>query len=137
MEQSKSLIKTMENAIRYQAVPLYEMVRDMSHRRNCPGYVRECVRQIGRGLPFPEAWEKSMQEQECKAMLKKEDVSLLSAFGQGLGASDIEGQISHCKLYFSMLDEKYQNAKEEFEKKGKLYFMLGVLSGIGIALVLV
>ena len=135
LEQTKSLIKSLENSIRYQAVPLNELISRISNQ-SCPYYLKYCSAQLKQGRPFPAAWEKALTSPDCKCYLKQDDISLLQLFGKGLGISDIEGQVSHCELYFSMLEEKYQNAKEEQEKKGRLYFMLGILSGLGVALII-
>ena len=66
----------------------------------------------------------------------EKDQELLLRFGEGFGASDAEGQISHCRLTMELLRRRLEEAGEEKKQKGRLYRMLGVLGSLGTALLL-
>ena len=68
--------------------------------------------------------------------LTEEDQTLLRDFGSGFGASDVEGQLSHCRLYAELFQDRLERARQEKARKGKLYLMLGSFSGIAVALFL-
>ena len=85
------------------------------------------------GIPFDEAWRQTA----CRAEgFFEKDRELLLRFGEGFGASDAEGQISHCRLTMELLRRRLEEAGEEKKQKGRLYRMLGVLGSLGAALLL-
>ena len=69
--------------------------------------------------------------------LKHEDILLIKGFGEGLGSSDAEGQMLHLNLYNDRISEKRTEAINECKQKGKLYIILGILTGLGIDLILI
>lgn len=62
---------------------------------------------------------------------------MICDFGEGLGVTDIEGQVHHCIQYERLAAEKLSAAKEEAQTKGRLYITLGVCGGAIIALLMV
>lgn len=69
--------------------------------------------------------------------LEKQDKALLTKFFSGLGSTDIEGQLSHIKLYRELFNEQYQKSKEDIIKKSKLYRMLGLFSGLAFVVMFI
>ena len=47
------------------------------------------------------------------------------------------GQLSEIELIESFIDEQIQNAEEEQKKNEKLYKSLGVITGIGLSIILI
>ena len=70
-------------------------------------------------------------------MLEQEDKDILKNLGKLLGKTDIEGQLSEIELTSSFLDSQIKKAEQERERNGKLYKTLGVITGIGIVIVLI
>lgn len=68
---------------------------------------------------------------------QKEDKSMLKDFFSRLGTTDVEGQISHIKLYTDFFNEQYDNAKEEIKRKSKLYQMLGFFIGLAFVVMFI
>ena len=68
--------------------------------------------------------------------LKLKDKRLIEQFGAELGHTDIEGQIAHCEVTAKLLEEQIEQAREEKKKKSKLFSMLGLCFGTGIALLI-
>ena len=82
-----------------------------------------------------EAWNEAIEA--SNVMLEQEDKDILKNLGKLLGKTDIEGQLSEIELTSSFLDSQIKKAEQEREKNGKLYKTLGVITGIGIVIVLI
>ena len=80
-------------------------------------------------MPFPRAW----REVSRQAGL---DRALVQGFGLGLGATGLDGQLSHLRLYQELTENRLAEARTGCEKKGKLYRQLGFLGGAALALTL-
>ena len=85
---------------------------------------------------FPYRLEEGVRTGAKGTGLTEEDQTLLRDFGSGFGASDVEGQLSHCRLYAELFQDRLERARQEKARKGKLYLMLGSFSGIAVALFL-
>lgn len=68
--------------------------------------------------------------------LSNEEKDLLKQFGNCLGTSDIEGQISTIKMYQKSFDLLHTRLSCECEKKSKLYQSLGILVGAFISIII-
>lgn len=116
-----------ESHIRYGMCPVQELI--FSCRRQLP-VLEACAGYLEEGLAFPQAWSRSANEKGGK------DSKLIREFGFGLGVTDLEGQLTHIRLYQKLTADRLRQAQDCLEKKGKLYRQLGVLGGISVALVL-
>lgn len=65
------------------------------------------------------------------------DKALLISFFKDLGKTDIDGVLSHIKMYEELFSEQYENAKEDISSKGKLYRMLGLFSGLAFVVLFI
>ena len=86
-------------------------------------------------LPFPNSWEKAVEEWEC--CLTTDDKKLLKSLSKILGAFDATSQISalkHAKAHFK---ESFKNAKTAYEQKSKLAKSLGILTGVAICIIFI
>lgn len=136
LEQCVRFVSALETEIRYNAGSLGELIK--KHAQDSPyhDFLNGCVRSLQCGSPFEKAWNSCVEAIPPEYGLLEEDRAALGEFGKGLGTSDIDGQIAHCKLYLGVLKDRLQDAKAEKDKKGKLYFMLGTFLGSGIALLI-
>ena len=82
-----------------------------------------------------EAWNEAIET--SNVTIDREDKDILKNLGKLLGKTDIEGQLSEIELTSSFLDTQIKKAEQEREKNGKLYKTLGVITGIGIVIVLI
>lgn len=72
-----------------------------------------------------------------KRLLKnKEDAELFGNFVQGLGISDVQGQMEHISLYSQLLDQRLEGASRDLLSKPKLYLSLGLFSSLALCIVL-
>ena len=99
-------------------------------------FLQQCAARYKAGEDFHTAWEEGVRTGAKGTGLTEEDQTLLRDFGSGFGASDVEGQLSHCRLYAELFQDRLERARQEKARKGKLYLMLGSFSGIAVALFL-
>lgn len=85
-----------------------------------------------------EDWRVSFQEgiqQDLTGQgLEATDLSLIRGFGEGLGATDVAGQLAHCRQFEERLREQAAAARQQMLVKGKLYTSLGVAGGLVVTL---
>jgi stage III sporulation protein AB len=111
--------------------------------------VESIVRRHGGGISFfsdiPDAasgenwagaWNNAVEKRALDEGFFRRDVELLKGFGAGFGASDTDGQLSHCSLYADLTAAALNDAKEERNRKAKLYQMLGLFAGMAAAILL-
>lgn len=136
LEQCVRLVSALETEIRYNAGSIGELIK--KHIQDSPyhSFLKNCLQNLQRGSPFEKAWSGCVEAIPREYGLLEEDRAALDEFGKGLGVSDTDGQVNHCKLYLGVLRDRLKDAKTEKEKKGKLYFMLGTSLGAGIVLLL-
>lgn len=58
-------------------------------------------------------------------------------FGKILGQTDLRGQLSKVKLTLGFLEGQIAESQIEENKNKKLYKSLGVLTGIGLVIILI
>ncbi len=68
--------------------------------------------------------------------LNREDLRTLSEFFGQLGSGGIEAEIKRCEMYSNILKDRYKKALEEYTQKSKLYKMLGLFSGLTVAIII-
>ena len=64
------------------------------------------------------------------------DWELYQGFVQGLGVSDVQGQMEHLELYRSLLEPRLEQAREEAKQKSKVFVALGLFAGVTLSLLL-
>lgn len=136
VEQLEAFLRFLSLAqteIRFAALPVEQIVQ--KHGRELE-FLRLCAQNCGGGKAFSTVWEQSVTAGTGDGGLLSQDIELLRGFGSGFGASDVDGQLSHCALYTELIGESLKSAREEKGKKSRLYQTLGVFAGITAALVL-
>lgn len=133
LEKTLRFLTAAQTEIRYSAADVAEIVQ--KHGSSL-AFLRQCASHCREGEDFHSAWEEGVRTGTKGTGLTEKDRSLLRDFGDGFGASDVEGQLSHCRLYAELLGDRLERAREEKSRKGKLYLMLGSFSGIAVALFL-
>lgn len=125
----KRLIQRLNTEIGYTARPLAQLLlREGASSRFCreaagdPAFAADPQRALGA------AGERLLE--------RPGDRELFRAFAQGLGASGVEGQLEHLALCQGLLGPILEEAREEREKKSKLYLALGAFAGIALCLAL-
>ncbi len=133
LEAFLQFICIAETEIRFSAIPVEQIVQRHGTELK---FLQTCADDCESGVDFFTAWQNSIKFCAKNEGFSESDLGLLKRFGMGFGASDTEGQISHCKLYYQLILNSLKGAREDKTKKAKLYQMFGVFSGMAAAFLL-
>lgn len=129
-----SFIKYIETEIRFSASLLYELIKKYKTTGNMKKFIDECCFNMEKGLSVSRSWEAALLKTSKENGLQSSDVEIIHSFGKTLGQNDMQGQMAYCNLTSELLSSCLSAAKENEEKKSKLYFILCVFSGLSIVL---
>lgn len=131
------LILFLQTQIRYTAAPTGQIIETaFENEFSKLSFLGDVAKGIKKGGNPCDCWCKAVKKHASDHSLNAADSQLLQKFGQGLGNSDIKGQLSHCETFFRMFEDRLKSARYEAQSKGKLYKTLGIAGGIGTALLL-
>lgn len=68
---------------------------------------------------------------------KSESFRLGTEFKNGLGASDLEGQMRHCDMYLSRFKKLLAQTEKDKDGKFRMYVSLGALAGVAVFILLI
>ena len=134
-EQAVGFLTDLQTQMRFCGDSLPVLLRTGSGKLLQP-LLEVCAQGMESGASFFEAWQNALMQLPHSMGLSKEDIRLLTDFGQGVGTTAVEGQLAHCELYKTMFSSRLKQAREEKEKKVKLYRMLGLFSGVAVSLLI-
>lgn len=77
-----------------------------------------------------EIWTEVWQRQSGILFLTAEDMDMVLSFGKTLGYLDKAQQEGSIRLFLRYLAEALERGKKRMEKNGRLYYGVGVLSGL-------
>ncbi len=80
-------------------------------------------------------WRGAVNSIDKSTGINKEDKELLRSLGDGLGVTDIAGQLAHLELYSQLFSQRLSSAKDSEKEKGRLYRVLGFSLGCAVTLV--
>ncbi|MBR2715636.1 MAG: stage III sporulation protein AB, partial [Ruminococcus sp.] len=86
-------------------------------------------------VSFSIQWKEMLRA--YSSFLSKDDMRILQGFGDTVGKSDASGELANIKMYIELLEEKITDAKNNIDKKSKLYKMFGLTSGLLITILLI
>lgn len=66
--------------------------------------------------------------------LNDADRRLLTGFGEGLGTTDVAGQVEHCRRFEQQMAQRAADARQQAAQKGRLYTSLGAAGGLVVLL---
>lgn len=133
LEGMLRFLNAAQTEIRYSAASVVEIIQ---RHGSSLAFLQQCAARCKAGADFHTAWEEGLRMEANGMGLTESDRSLLHDFGDGFGASDVDGQLSHCRLYAELFQDRLESARQEKARKGKLYLMLGSFSGVAVALFL-
>ena len=128
-------VQYASDAFRYQRISVARLMTDYAQTGAAFPLAAVCAAQIASGASPPEAWATAVRA--CRSSLDADDRALLTEFGAGLGATDLEGQLAHCELYRKRAAERREEARAAQRCKARLYPILGAAAGLGLILLLV
>ncbi|MBR3697290.1 MAG: stage III sporulation protein AB [Clostridia bacterium] len=134
LKKIKSGFVFFKSKIEFTYEPIKDILEDISNsiyqnEENIFSRTKNNIKQQNVNI----AWNNAIDE-EFK--INKEDKDILKMFGKLLGKTDKKGQISEIDLSLNFVDKQIQKAELEKSKNSKLFKSLGVLTGIGITIIL-
>ena len=69
--------------------------------------------------------------------INNEDKEIIKMFGKLLGKTDIKGQLGQIELATKLIEKQIEKAEIEKNKNFKVYKAMGMITGIGICIILV
>lgn len=127
-------INYLEAEVKYS----YDFIYDLTKRYCCIDSINDFlmffIKNIDDGNSLSYSWKQALSNIKDFSGLNNDDIDLIHNFGNNLGKSDAEGQVSYCKMNKQLIKSRIALALEDKEKKSKLYFTLYILGGLSIIL---
>jgi stage III sporulation protein AB len=115
--------------IRYRALPLGELFASLQG-----GEFLQLIMNKEQGtMNWREKWNAAIDE----LPVLKEDREILLSVGSSLGNSDTAGQLAMLELNKELLAGRLAEASDAAARKGAMYRSVGILSGLGLAIIVV
>ena len=135
MDEAVRLTRRAAEQIRFSAAPTQVWLRSLCESGEFAhlGFLRAAA--TCPPTEFHAVWRR--ETRRLPGGLTDRDAELIRRFGEGLGASDVEGQLTLCEEYGSRLEEQRAEARRDLREKSRLYGTLGLLGGLGAALLAV
>lgn len=132
----KNSFNIFKTKLEFTYEPIKEIFTEISEivYKNKSNMFKSYIENMKKG-EFEEAWNLAVAENSFS--LSKDDIKIISNFGNLLGKTDLKGQINEIELANSFLDKQIVEAEEIRKKNDKLYKSLGIIIGITIVIVLV
>ncbi len=138
LEKIQRLLSHIGSQIRYAAAPTGELLASSARMAEFQSlsFLREATAALARGADFHTAWREGVRREGRGCGLAAGDMELLLCFGEGLGRTDIEGQLANCRDFSERFGEKLAEARRDAASKNRLYLTLGITGGLAAALLL-
>lgn len=127
-------INYLEAEIRYSSGIIQELIEKYSSSSIFNNFLLHIKQNMSAGQTLNSSWISALSSMKDSFGLYAENVELIYNFGNNLGNSDIESQISYCKMNKQLVRSKISLAREDKEKKGQLYFLLYFFAGLSTVL---
>lgn len=113
---------------------LIEQLAGQEEGRRCD-YLGLALEELARGRPFEPSWREALRR--SASALDAGDRELLARAGGILGAFDLETQQSQLSLLTEQIDTRLSQARRQCETGARLASTLGVLLGLGLAVLII
>lgn len=137
LHQYISFINQVKTQIEFNGSSLAIIFSLCNAEKPFNSFINNTISTLESGNTFIDSWYRSVDNIDKSVGLKSDDISIINEFGQGLGISDINGQISHCNLHSELAEIRYQDARDCVIKKSKLYKTMGLMIGVAISIVII
>ena len=130
----------LEGQIAYLSAPLPEVLESVGWKME--GAVGVIFRQAAErmacrdGVSAEEIWADVWKAGQKETFFRQEDMDALLLFGKTLGFLDKEQQKNSIRLFLRYLESAQEQGRRRLDKNGRLYYGMGVLSGLMLVTVL-
>ena len=135
LQEFKNAINMLETKIKYTYEPLSSIFKDISRIiGGKTGEIFSTASYYMENIDATTSWNKSIDESTIDIL--KEDKKVLKTLGKLLGKTNVEGQINQIELNLSLIEIQIKKAEKEKEKNERLWKTVGIVSGLGIVIIL-
>lgn len=132
-----SFLKSLQIQLRYSSGDILQILPLCTDSKIVEPFIKSLKDKSKVYNSFSEIWKNSVVSISNSNCLTKSDINSLLEFGNGLGTTDVEGQLNHIELYAGIFTKAYENACENLKSKSKLYKTMGFFIGTAITLMIV
>ena len=136
MEAAAGFIDAAATAIRYRGAEVTALIAEgaAAWGDRLP-FLIGCRDRCGQGVPFPTAWREALAE--APGRLTAEEQETLAAFGRGLGTSDREGQLAHCRACGADWRRRLEEVRAAEPTRKRLWRSLSALAAAAVVILFV
>lgn len=141
LETLRRMASHMKGEILYANVPLAEALYRTGKRN--PGAAGSLFIEISEeleqetGESFGEIWREKAGRFAAESVLNKKEQEQLLRFGESLGYLDRDMQEKSILFYLEDLEHAIEILRKEEPEKSRLFFGMGILSGLFLAVILI
>lgn len=141
LETLKRMMVMMQGEFRFHHATLSEVLENVSEKMPQPfgNIFGKIAKQLEERKQegFQKIWEDGILALLQCGGIQKTEQRIFELLGNGLGYLDLETQIDTLQLAVLQIEEKIEEAKEQRERKGKLYRTMGITLGALFVLLVV
>lgn len=140
LNEIERFLNYLYNDISYISKPLPEAIDDIKNKIRYPirNFLSDFEYNLSlKTMKIDECWEKSLDNNQQKLNLKKDDKEIVLYIGRQLGATDKSTQLKNLEFVISKIKNQVKLAEVEREKNSKLYSTIGLMAGILITIILI
>ncbi len=136
LERLIAMLDYLSAQISYVRMPIGEIVVQMAQQSqfSCLTFLNECKQLLAKGESFPLAWRSSVAQH--RNWISKEDLERLISLGDILGTTDALEQQKSIEMYNRLFAKSYETARTECTSHARMYLTIGVLAGVGFAILM-
>jgi stage III sporulation protein AB len=126
--EADRVFRLCETMIRSSGTDIYRIITVLK-RENYTAlcFICRLSEEYSADSDFHSEWRELLLAEPC---IPQEEKRILLDFGEVLGTSDIEGQLSDIAAQRSLMQECYERRAAEYHGKARLYRSVGVLAGV-------
>ncbi|MBR3759601.1 MAG: stage III sporulation protein AB [Ruminococcus sp.] len=127
--ETGELLRISAINIRFQALDVYELSGRLKASSELCGltFLKKLPDFFSEGENFHDQWKSSVLLQ---GNIPDDEQRILLGFGDMIGTSDIQGQLSSISSYEAEIEALERKRREDFLRKGRLYRSAGTLFGV-------
>ncbi len=131
------MMKTIKTQIEFSRLPVLSLLEYLGSCKDFSRltFINDTVQGIKNGENFITSWNRAVNSFSQSAGLDGDETGLLRSFANGLGSSDLSGQMSNCDTYINLFELKLGTLKAKSESTVKICNSLGLMSAALVIIV--
>lgn len=134
LEQFLHFITYIETEIKYSSTLVAEIIKGYKTEKELGYLLHDFYKMLKITGNINTSWDKAVRNTYKNFGLNLREAEAVINFMHNLGTNDTEGQMKYCKFNYDLIKDYLKIAKDEKQKKSKLYFMLYTSAGLCLTL---